>query len=72
MHGYFLEVDLDYPENLRDSHKDYSLAPEKIKIEDDILLPYCLEIKIKYHIKSGSIDKLTPNLMSTMLYIIKV
>ena len=24
-------------ENLHDYHKDYSLAPEKIKIEDDML-----------------------------------
>ena len=30
LHGYFLEVDLDYPEKLHDIHNDYSLAPEKI------------------------------------------
>ena len=34
LHGYFLEVDLDYPEELHDIHNDYSMAPEKIKIED--------------------------------------
>ena len=31
LHGYFLEVDLDYPENLHEQHGDYSLAPEKLK-----------------------------------------
>ena len=29
LHGYFLEVYLDYPENLHDIHKDYPMALEK-------------------------------------------
>ena len=45
LHGYFLEVDLDFPENLHDYDNDYPMAPEKIKLEDDMLSPYCLEIK---------------------------
>ena len=64
LHRYFLEVDLDYPKNLHDFHKDYPMAPEKTKIEDEMLSPYCLEIKKENDIKSGDINKLTPNLMS--------
>lgn len=31
--GYFIEVDLDYPSSLHNSHNDYPLCPEKIKLE---------------------------------------
>ena len=49
-----IEVDLEVPEELH----DYPMAPVKIKIEDDMLSPYCSEIKRKYDIKSGGINKL--------------
>ena len=31
--GFIFEVDLDYPETIWESHNDYPLAPEKIKID---------------------------------------
>ena len=70
LHGYFLELDLEYLKNLHDFHKDYPMAPEKIKVKDEMLSPYCLKIKNKHDIKLGDINKLTPNLMSKKNYVV--
>ena len=65
-----MEVDLEYTEKLHKEHKDYPLAPEKIKIQEEMLSPYSLEIKNKYDIKVGSIKKLVPNVMSKKNYVV--
>ena len=70
LHGYFLEVDLEYLENLHIKHSDYSLEPEKIKIQDEWLSPYCLEIKNENDIKTGAVNKLTTNLMLKNNYVV--
>ena len=31
--GFIFEVDLDYPDTLWESHNDYALAPEKLKVD---------------------------------------
>ena len=64
LYGYFLEVDLDYPEHLHNHENDYPLAPEKNKIENDMLSPFFSNIIKKYDIKIGGINKLVPNVMS--------
>ena len=62
-YGYLLEVDLECPENLHDKHKDFPMAPEKIKVSEKMLSPFQLEIKNKYGIKVGITNKLAPNLL---------
>ena len=60
--GYFLEVDLEYPDELHELHNDYPLAPEKLAILSDMLSKYCKEIADDYKIKVGDVKKLIPNL----------
>ena len=42
--GYFLEVDLEYPEELHDLHDTYPYAPEKLKIEEKYLSEHQKEL----------------------------
>ena len=55
--GYFLEVELEYPDELHELHNDYPLAPEKLAVTNDMLSKYCKEIADKYDIKVGDIKK---------------
>ena len=62
--GYFLEVDLKYPDELHELHNDYPLAPEKLVVTNDMLSKYCKEIADEYDIKVGDVKKLILNLRS--------
>ena len=42
--GWVLEVELEYPKELRELHNHYPLAPHKIEIEREMLSDYQLEI----------------------------
>ena len=42
--GYFLEVDLEYPEELHDLHDTYPCTPEKLKIEKKLLSEHQREL----------------------------
>ena len=48
--GYFLEVDLRYPNALHELHNDYPLAPEKLAVTNDMLSKYCKRIADEYDI----------------------
>ena len=56
--GYFLEVDLEYPEELHELHNDFPLAPEKLAVSNDMLSKYCKKITDKYEIKVGDVKKI--------------
>ena len=68
--GYFIEVDLEYPDELHELHIDYPLAPEKLVVSSDMLSKCCKEIADKYEIKVGKIKKLIPNLANKTKYVL--
>ena len=55
---YFLEVDLEYPDELHELHNDYPLAPEKLAVTNDMLSNYCKKIAEEYDIKVGDVRKI--------------
>ena len=67
--GYVLEVDLEYPKKLHDSHNDYPLCPEKVEVKYDMLSNYCKEIVNWYSIKVSGAKKLIPNLCDKVKHI---
>ena len=55
--GYFLEVDLDYPQELHDAHNDYPFAPESMEIGKVRKLVPNLHDKKKYVIHSANLKQ---------------
>ena len=64
------EVDLVCPEELHDLLNDYPPAPEKIRVTEDMLSPYCLNLKDKFNISTGNVNKLITNLYDKEKYVI--
>ena len=70
LNGYILEEDLEYPSELYDFHNDYPLAPQKIRVDSNMLSKYCSSIANNYGIKVGEVNKLIPNLDNKKNYVI--
>ena len=68
-----LEVYLEYPRELGELYKDYSLAPDKIQVKREILSEYQLKITDLYNIPTGNVKKLVPNFFDkeSMWFIMK-
>ena len=67
--GYILEVNLEYPTFLHDSHNDSPLCPEKIEVKYEILSNYCKKIVDWYDIKVGGVKKLIPILYDNVRHV---
>ena len=70
LHGYILEVDMYCPDELHDEQNDFTMAPEKLKITEDILSPEQIVIIKQHNLKVGITKKLTPNLYPKNKYIV--
>ena len=68
--GCFLEVYLEYSDELHELHNDYSLAPEKLAVFSDMFSKCCKKIADKYEIKVGDVKKLIPNLGNKTNYVV--
>ena len=55
--GCVLEVDLEYLKELRKSHNDYPLTPDKIEIKREMLPNYQLKVADFYNIPIGNVKK---------------
>ena len=52
---YVIEVDLEYPKELRHLHNDYPLAWDKIEIKRGMLFEYQLKIADLYNFPIGNV-----------------
>ena len=68
--GYFLEVYLEYPNELHELHKNYPPAPEKLAVSNNMLSVYCKKVADEYYIKVGNVKKLIPNLRNKTIYVL--
>ena len=53
--GYFIEVDLKYPDNIKQKTKNFPFAPENKKIYPDNFNDYMIEIKPDTYIQSSKL-----------------
>ena len=69
-HGYFIECDLDYPNEIHDAHQEYPLAPERLNMSYERLNETQLKILKRYRITNSGLNctKLVPHLMKHEKY----
>ena len=66
--GCVIEVDLEYPKELRELHNDYPLVPDKIEIKREMLWNYQLKIADLFNNPISNVKKLVPNVVDKEKY----
>ena len=60
--GMIMAVGLEYPSSLHKLHNDYPFAAEKMKVNKDMLSPYCEMTRDEYGISIEQVSNLIPTL----------
>ena len=68
--GCALEVDLEYPKELRELRNDYPLVSDKIEIKEKILPKYQILIADFHNISISNVKKLVPNFSDKENYVL--
>ena len=63
-----LEVDIEYPKELKELHNDYPLVSEKIEMKKEMFSNYQLKIDNLYDILIVTVKKLVPNFFEWVLH----
>ena len=68
--GCVLEVDIEYPKELRILHNDYPSAPDKTEIKIEILFEYQVKIADSYNIPVSNVTKSVLNSFCKEKYVL--
>ena len=68
--GYYVECDLEYPEELHDKFKEYPPCPESLAPNEEWLSVFQKDIMKQNKMKPSKCSKLIPHLMKHEKYVI--